>query len=57
MNYRQGKAKARNEAIDWQSTFTDSNYNYSEIAYWQGYFTKLATRYGLVKEFKENGII
>ena len=57
MNYRQLKEKARNEAIDWQSTFTDSNYSYSEIAYWQGYFTKLATIYGLVKEFKENGII
>ena len=57
MNYRQLQEKARNEAINWQSTFTDSNYSYSEIAYWQGYFTILAKRYGLVKEFKENGII
>lgn len=57
MNYRQLQARVRNEAIDWQSTFADNNYSYSEIAYWQGYFTYLAKRYGLVKEFKANGII
>lgn len=57
MNYRQWKEKARNEAIDWQSTFANSNYSLSEIVFLQGYFTYLAKRYGLVKEFKENGII
>lgn len=25
--------------------------------FWQDYFTKLAKRYGLVKEFRENAII
>lgn len=55
--YALRKADVREEAIDWQSSFADNNYSYGELAYYQDYFEKLAKRYGLVKEFKENGII
>lgn len=55
--YQKGKEKTRNEAIDWQVGFADHNYSYSELAYFSDYFEAKARRYGLVKEFKENGII
>lgn len=55
--YQKGKEKARNEAVDWQSDFAGHNYSYGELAYFSDYFEKKARRYGLVKEFKENGII
>lgn len=55
--YRKGKEKARNEAIDWQAGFAGHNYGYGELACFSGYFEAKAGRYGLVKEFKENGIV
>lgn len=55
--YQIGKEKARQEAIEWQLDFNNHNYSWGEIAYFADYFTKLAKRYGLVKEFKENCII
>ena len=56
-NYQNYKEKTRQEAIDWQSDFCNHNYSWSELAEWSDYFAKKASRYGLVKEFKENGII
>ena len=38
-------------------TFANRNYSYGELAYFSDYFEAKARRYGLVKEFKENGII
>ena len=55
--YQKGKEKTRNEAIDWQSDFATHNYSYGELAYFSDYFETKARRYGLVREFKENGII
>lgn len=57
LNYREKKAKAREEAIRWQAEFQDHNYSYSELVHWQDYFEKLGKRYGLTREFKENGIL
>lgn len=57
LNYREKKAKAREEAIRWQAEFQDHDYSYSELVYWQAHFEKLGKRYGLTREFKENGII
>lgn len=57
MTYAERKEKARNEAIDWQSDFANHNYYWSELAEFSAYFEKLAKRYGLVREFRENGII
>ena len=55
--YQKLKNKAREEAIEWQRDFENHNYYWSELADWSEHFTKLAKRYGLTKEFKENGII
>ena len=55
--YQKGKESARNKAVEWQSGLCDQNYSYVELAYWGDYFSRLAKRYGLVREFKENGII
>ena len=55
--YQKGKEKTRNEAIDWQADFADHSYSYGELAYFSDYFEAKARCYGLVKEFKENGII
>ena len=51
------KEKTRNEAIDWQADFANHNYSYGELAYFSDYFETKARRYGLVREFRENGII
>lgn len=57
MSYQQRKEHARDRAIEWQSDFQKHSYSWGEIAEWQGYFESLARRYGLVHEFRENGII
>lgn len=56
-NYQKQKEKARGKAIFWQQFFADVSLSYSDLAFWQGYFTRLAKRCGLVKEFRENAII
>lgn len=55
--YQKGKARAIDEAIEWQLDTSDRCMSYGELAHAQEYFSKLAKRYGLIKEFKENGII
>jgi len=56
-NYQKRKAEVRDEAIEWQSTYCQSDHYMSEWADWGEYFYKLGKRYGLLKEFRENGII
>ena len=55
--YQKRKEAARQEAIDWQADFGNHNYSYGELAFYSDYFEKKAKRYGLLKEFRENGII
>lgn len=55
--YLKNKEKLRENAIKWQQDFPSKNYSYGELAFWQDYFYKLGKKYGLLKEFKENGII
>lgn len=57
LDYREKKAKIREEAIRWQHDFHKHNYSYSELAEKQAYFEKMGKRYGLTQEFKENGIL
>ena len=54
--YQENKEKARNKVIEWQLDVSNHNYSCSEFASWCDYFYKLGKRYGLLKEFKENGI-
>lgn len=51
-----GKDKIRLEAINFQKTFC-INPSYSELVEAQAYFEKQGKRYGLLREFRENGII
>ena len=55
--YQRGKARARAEAITYQQEAADRAQSWGEVAYWCDYFQKLAKRYGLIKEFRENAII
>ena len=59
--YQQRKEDARQKVIDWQEdSFSGENpdpMSYGELADYQAHFEKLGKRYGLICEFKENGII
>ena len=47
---------ARQGAIEWQNGVAKHNYSYGELAEFGEHFEKLGKRYGLLKEFRENGI-
>lgn len=51
------QGEARQFAIDWQNWQSQTALSYGELAEWQGYFTKLAKKFRLKREFKENSII
>lgn len=52
------KEEARQYAIDWQNWVSKKQkIHYSELAEWNNIFWKLAHKFHLVREFKENGII
>lgn len=55
--YQAAKERVRNKAIEWQCDFDNHNYSWGELIEFHGYFEKMAKRYGLVKEFRENCII
>jgi hypothetical protein len=55
--YQQAKSRARDKAIEWQMDIENHNYSYGELAYYQEYFERIGRRYGLISEFRENGII
>lgn len=55
--YYKAKESARSKAVEWQRSFESHDYSYGELAYYGEYFSRLAKRYGLVREFKENGIV
>lgn len=55
--YLIGKGNARQRAKDWQLWASEQSLSYGELAYYSNHFEKLGRRYGLIKEFKENGIL
>lgn len=57
LTYSEKKEKLREEAITWQHEFSKHDYSYGYIAEKQAYFEKEGKKYGLIKEFRENGII
>lgn len=57
MTYAQKKEAAREEAIDWQIGCSEESYSYEDLIGFQAYFSRKAKRYGLIREFRENGII
>lgn len=55
--YRIEKEKVRQKAIEWQHTFNNKSISFEALVYIGEHLEKLARRYGLIKEFRENGII
>ena len=54
--YAERKAEVRDEAIQWQADFGDRVMTWGEVAEETGRFERLGRRYGLLTEFRENGI-
>ena len=54
--YQQQKEAARQKAIDWQLEEGNHPSSYGELAIIGEYFYKLGKRFGLLREFRENGI-
>ena len=56
--YEKGKVKTVEMAMEYQRSFADGkSYYWSEIADIQGNLEKRAKRYGLLREFRNEGII
>lgn len=55
--YAEYKAETRQAAIDWQASAGTVPLSWGELASIGAEFERLARRYGLIKEFKDNGII
>lgn len=56
-NYQINKQKAQNQAAEWQHKAANTCQSYGELLEASNKFYKLGKRYGLIKEFRENGII
>lgn len=56
MTYAERKENARQIAIDWQLNESDYPYSYGGLAILTDYFYRLGKRFGLLREFRENGI-
>lgn len=54
--YNRLKEAARQAAIEWQLTFGDNPMSCNELAEVCQHFYTLGKRYGLLKEFRYNGI-
>lgn len=55
--YAERKESARALAIDFQNLFSSMVLYWGDLATVGGYLERVAKRYGLITEFKENGII
>ena len=56
-SYQERKAQARQEAIEWQNSFALYSYSFEELYYIANRLKEIGKRYGLLKEFRENGIV
>ena len=57
MIYKEAKAEARQKAIELQQELSNCEMSYEGIAIITAYLEKIGKRYGLLKEFRENGLI
>ena len=55
--YMEKKEAARNEAINWQITTANEDISWLELLNYQAHFLNIGRRYGLIREFHENGVI
>lgn len=58
VDYNFKKDALRSFAIEWQTRFGSGDFTsyWSDCAEWSEFFTIYGKKYGLMKEFKENGI-
>ena len=57
ISYRDAQDILRNFAIQWQARFNECSYSYSDMADWGAFFEEYGRKYGLLREFRENGIL
>ena len=57
LSYESKKAIARNIAIEWQNNFCNFRYDFFDLSNWCDFFEEIGRKYGLLKEFRENGIL
>ena len=55
--YQKQKEVVRQEAINYQIEKMGVSMSYAELYEAQQYFEKLGKRYGLLREFRENGVL
>ena len=55
--YQQKKNEIRQQAIEWQNNVSNKALHWSSVFWGAVYFEQKGRRYGLLTEFKENGII
>lgn len=51
------KDEARQYAIDWQMWASEAPLYLTELVDWYDEFTKIGKRWGLLREFREEGIL
>lgn len=56
-HYQQMKEKTRDEAIAWQTAFSGESLSYGELCEIYEKLEEKARRYGLLREFAENGVL
>ena len=56
-NLPKTKEEARQNAIDYQHWASNRDLSYGELTLWINYFELIGKKFGLKREFKENGII
>lgn len=54
--YQIGKKKAQAQAVSFSNTFANTNLSWADIARYEKRFQRLGKRYGLLREFRENGL-
>ena len=56
-SYKELKERARQKAIEWQEWECNNPVSWGGVAIATNYLERLGKRYGLTREFRENGII
>ena len=55
--YQRRKDQAREQAKEWQRRFSDTSHSWAEVSEDVARFERLGRRFGLLREFRENGIV
>lgn len=55
--YEQKKEEVREQAKAWQEENSITSKSYAQLINESAYFEKFGRRYGLLREFRENGIL